>query len=83
MSFPSYDVQRALQFIVQQPSLLVEHQVKEARGIGEGDFCCQDRHGAGRGDLLQATKGVVELASSGPFCSLQARKKILKWGAFK
>lgn len=83
VSFPSHDLQRALQFIVQPPSLLVEHRVNEARGTGQGDFCCQDRHGAVRGDLPQATKGVVDLASSGHLCSLQARKKVLKWGVLK
>lgn len=83
VSFPSHDLQRAWPFLVQPPSLLVEHRVKEAHGTGEGDFCWQDRHGAVRGDPSQATKGVVELASSGHVCSLQARKKVLKWGAFK
>lgn len=80
---PSHDLQRALQFTVQPPSLLVEHRVKEAHGTREGDFCWQDRQGFVRGDLPQATKGMVELASSGHICSLQARKKVLKCRALK
>lgn len=76
-SFPSHGLQRALQFSVQPPSLLVEHRVKEACVRGEGEFCVQEGCGTGRGGLAQASWGVVEPASFGHFSSLQAGGKVL------